>query len=204
MSPRLAATLAAMAVSLLVSPRTARAASEGPGPIELRPYPEARVLEPPSFDAKRDAWFTLARLASREDRESFHLEIPPPPPDTLEISWRMSRLELSVAADLGAPSCPITPRLDCTTRDAYFWLRASYDVSDGVRVFLESFQGAGAILGPPEGLPHWVWDGVQVEPGARVRLSERWTLESGPVLYAHSASHRASGCGTRIMFSCRF
>ncbi|MBI3722748.1 hypothetical protein HY251_02155 [bacterium] len=185
----------------LVAPRRAEAAVEpGSGAIELRP--EARLLEPRAIDVRRESWSDLVLDAGREP-EPLRIEMPEILPDRLELSVRWSRLELSVTAELGGDDIPLTPRIDCTNGETYFWTRASYDATDKVMVFAESFQGAGCILGGKP-IPRCAWDGVQLQAGVRLKLSKRWTLEAGPVVYALSPTHRKNQVGTRVSLCCSF
>jgi hypothetical protein len=125
--------------------------------------------------------------------------MPDPGPETLELSVRFYRLELSVSADLGEDDHPWTPRVDGNANDTYFWMRATFDVTPALSIFLESFQGANSIVPSPAcPSPRTAWDGFQIEPGLRVALPHDWKLEAGPVLYALSATGKKDQIGTRV------
>jgi hypothetical protein len=177
-------------------------------------------LRPPSVAVERlfpneTSWLELALLHAPCDRVPLdftpswtdeeeasgpiRFQLPEMPPESLDLEIRYGRVMFLTGAEMVRGVATFTPRLDCDTRETYFWCRLCYDVDDHLTVFCESFQAAGSILGwdTDRAYQRYVWDGFQFELGARWNLSERVFLEGGPVLYALSATQRPASLGAR-------
>jgi hypothetical protein len=196
-------------VALLVWGWAARCDASAPpedNRIELRYYtPSVEVLTPQDFARPTSFEDVSDGIVGVPEHQPLDLRMPEVGPECLDLTVRFYRLELSVSADLGASDHPFTPRVDGNANDTYWWMRASFDVTDELTVFLESFQGANSIVSsskyPP---PKTAWDGFQFEIGLRGHLGEQWTFEAGPVIYAMSASRRPDELGCRLSLTCQF
>jgi len=219
-----------IALSLLALAGRARAGVIGEGRIELRP-PTVGVerLEPlerasridlPTLPAERVP-HVIRSLESLEHRGAptgrpdadqvsspIQLTLPEIGPEGLDLEIRSGSFLFKVGAEVvtGKTSVVMTPRLDCDTRDTYFWVRLQYDLLPTLSVYCESFQAAGSILGADttDAVQRYVWDGYQVQLGARWQPREWLALEGGPVVYALSARGARGGVGGRVGLEVRF
>lgn len=206
--------LATLVLSILALTGRADAAIIGEDRIELRPptitierlepvESSATRLSVPPLPTARVTNNVFGTVAADDLRGPIRFGLPEIGPDGLDLQVRCGRFLFCVGAEIVTGRAPITwtPRLDCDTRETYFWLRLSYDVTESVAVYVESFQSAGAILGGPDPLhatQGYVWDGYQAQLGLRLQVTERVAVEGGPVLYALSATHQPGGLGWRV------
>jgi hypothetical protein len=185
--------------------------------IELRPPMVAiEKLFPNEVSSIENAYAPLGRIPldftpSWKDEEEasgpLRFELPDQPPVGLDLEIRYERfLFLTSAEMVTGTTATFSPRLDCDTRETYFWCRLAYDVDEHFTVFVESFQAAGSILGwdKTRAYQAYVWDGFQLELGARLNVDERFFVEGGPVLYTLSATQKPSSLGARAGLGVRF
>lgn len=212
--------LSMVAVCLLALTGRARAGVMGDERIELRP-PTVTVesLEPseansaagrflPPLPAERVPTNVFRAYQASDMSGPIRLELPEMGPEGLDLEVRAGRFLFKVGADMvdGRTRVVWSPRLDCDTRETYFWCRLSCDVTDQLSVYCESFQAAGAILGTDttHATQGYVWDGYQLQLGMRFELNDRVSLEGGPVFYVLSATQKPSSIGGRVGLSVSF
>jgi hypothetical protein len=187
----------------------ARAGVRGDERIELRP--PTVVVE--QLDPSEPRW---TELTARVPEEPFpatldlglaedlsgplRFALPEQGPDGLDLEIRYYQVLFTCSAELVKGCGSFSPRLDCDSRQTYFWCRLCLNVTDNLRVFCESFQAAGSILGWDAQLAyqHYVWDGFQLEPGVHWTLDDHVSFESGPVIYTFSATRKPTSVGTRF------
>ncbi len=169
---------------------------------ELEPVELARIIPIPPLPEQRLSDHLFWHHFADDLRGPIELRLPELGPDGLDLEIRSGRFLFKVGAEMvaGRTSVVFTQRLDCDTRDTYFWVRLQLDVTGTLSVFAESFQAAGSILGvdPTEAIQRYVWDGYQLQLGARFAPSGRLSFEGGPVFYALSARQQPSGVGFRV------
>ncbi len=207
----MAERLLVLAVAVLALAGRAEAGLFGQDRIELRP-PVITVTRTDPLEGvtprSRHARFEQcsSQVASWAELEALRgpvlLCLPECPPEGLDLEIQYGAFLFKVGAELLDPKAPFvfTPRNDCDTREAYFWVRLQYGFTEHLYLFCESFQAAGAILGSDtlHAVQAYVWDGYQVQFGGRIRLVDGVTVEGGPVLYALSATRQRDGLGGRI------
>jgi hypothetical protein len=143
--------------------------------------------------------FTPSWADEDEARGPIRFQLPEMLPECLDLEIRYGPFMFLTGAEMVRGVATFSPRLDCDTRETYFWCRLCYDVDEHLTVFVESFQAAGQILGwdTTRAYQRYVWDGYQLELGARVNLSENIYVEGGPVLYTLSATDKPTSLGGR-------
>jgi hypothetical protein len=173
--------------------------------IELRPPGSSGKATP--LGAVVEQWQSVHPVLPHQDfleTDPTLLPFPEQGPEGLDLRYQLKDVELLVGADMGASSIPITPRADGKGGETYFWLRASFAITDRATVFVESFQGASSILGSGRKPPRATWDGLQITPGVAWRFGESLILEGGPVIYTMSGTGKSGGVGGRICLSLTF
>ncbi len=150
--------------------------------------------------------FTPSWKDEEEASGPIRFQLPEMAPESLDLEIRCGSFLFLTSAEMVRGAATFTPRLDCDTRETYFWCRLAYDVDEHLTVFCESFQAAGAILGwdTTRSYQPYVWDGYQLQLGARINVSDRIFVEGGPVLYALSATQKPSSLGGRVGLSVSF
>jgi hypothetical protein len=198
-----------LGVTLAAATGRAEAGVLGEERIELRP-PTITVqrLEPPELAPS--PWclplpifrFSAHVWEADDLRGPIRLALPEMGPECLDLEIREGRILFKVGAEMYDNRAPVTIncRLDCDSRETYFWVRLQYDATDSLSLFCESFQAAGSILGTDtiHATQSYVWDGFQVQGGLRWTASPRLTLEGGPIVYTFSATRQAGGLGGRV------
>jgi hypothetical protein len=193
-------------VVLLGAGRAQGAILLGGDRIELRPpTTEVARLEPEG--AFRYASATSGHAFPFEDERSvldFHLPELGPEGLDLRIDWEC--FHFSVGAEMNDGDGSFSPRLECDSRQTYFWIRFSVDLDERVGLFCETFQSAGSILGWNKQWDYqrYVWDGYQIQGGLHVKVRDRVSLEGGPVLFAFSATRKPDTVGGRVGLGVEF
>ncbi|HZV02116.1 MAG TPA: hypothetical protein VFF73_35735 [Planctomycetota bacterium] len=195
-----------LGVVVLLGAGRAHGAILGGDRIELRP-PTVEVARLEPEGVWRNSSPSSVRAFPFEDERSvldFHLPEVGPEGLDLRIDWE--RLHFSVGAEMNDGDGSFSPRLECDSRQTYFWVRFSVDLDERLAVFCETFQAAGSILGWNKQWDYqrYVWDGYQIQGGLHLKVRERVSIEGGPVLFAFSATRKPDTLGGRVGLGVEF